>query len=86
MSNYVVTHLHSDLSLLDSCTQFKDYVDRAVELGQTAIASTEHGRQMGWIGKKMACDSAGIKFLHGVEIYLTEALLQPDEIRVVGLT
>ncbi len=79
MSNYVVTHLHSDLSLLDSCTQFKDYVARAVELGHTAIASTEHGRQMGWIGKKMACDAAGIKFLHGVEIYLTEALLQQDE-------
>lgn len=33
---------------------------------------------MGWIGKKLACDKAGIKFLHGVEIYLTEALHVPD--------
>ena len=41
--NYVVYHSHSDYSLLDSCTKFTDYVDRCVQLGQKAIASTEHG-------------------------------------------
>ena len=41
--NYVVYHLHSDYSLLDSCTKFEQYVDKAVELGQTAIVFTEHG-------------------------------------------
>lgn len=78
MSNYVVTHLHSDLSLLDSCTQFRDYIAKALQLGQTAIASTEHGKPMNWIRKKIECDEAGLKFLHGVEIYLTESLLVPD--------
>lgn len=43
MPNYVMYHLHSDLSLLDSCTKFKDYVDLAVQYGQPAIAFTEHG-------------------------------------------
>ena len=37
MNNYVVFHLHSDLSLLDSCTNYKDYIDKAKELGQKAV-------------------------------------------------
>ena len=40
----------------------------------SAIASTEHGKPLGWVSKKMMCDEAGIKFIHGVEIYLTESL------------
>ena len=43
MNNYTVYHLHSELSLLDSCTNFKLYVDKAVELGQKAICFSEHG-------------------------------------------
>lgn len=78
MPNYVAYHVHSDLSLLDSCTNFKAYVDRAVELGQTAIASTEHGKPLQWIEKKMYCDQKGIKFLFGVEAYLTRDLFQRD--------
>lgn len=74
MKNYVVYHLHSDLSLLDSCTQFEDYVDKAVGLGQTAIASTEHGKPLQWVKKKMYCDKKGIKFIYGVECYLTETI------------
>jgi len=42
--------------------------------GQKAIAFTEHGKPLGWISKKMACDKAGIRLIHGVEIYLTERL------------
>lgn len=72
--NYITYHLHSDDSLLDSCTKFKEYVDLAVTNGQKAIASTEHGKPLSWISKKMYCDSQGIKFIHGVEIYLTERL------------
>lgn len=72
MSNYVTYHLHSYDSLLDSCTSYKEYIDRAVELGQKAIAFTEHGRPTCWISKKMYCDKVGIKFLYGVEAYLTE--------------
>lgn len=67
-------HCHSDYSLLDSCTAFREYVDLAVRNGQRAIASTEHGKPLGWVSKKMYCDSVGIRFIHGVEIYLTESL------------
>lgn len=74
-NQYVVYHLHSDLSLLDSCTKYQDYIDKAVELGQKAICFTEHGNIYNWVNKKIACDKAGIKYLHGCEVYLTENLL-----------
>lgn len=74
MNNYVVYHLHTELSLQDSATKFQDYIDKAVELKQKAIAFTEHGNTFQWVAKKMACDKAGIKFIFGVECYLTEKL------------
>lgn len=74
MDNYVAYHVHSDYSLLDSTTDFNLYIEKAKQLGQKAICFTEHGNTRGWVAKKMACDEAGIKYLHGVEIYLTESL------------
>lgn len=43
MNQYIAYHVHSDYSLLDSCTKFEEYADLAKSLGQRAIASTEHG-------------------------------------------
>lgn len=74
MSNYTCYHLHSELSLLDSCTKYQLYVDRAKELGQSAICFTEHGNCYQWIEKKEYCEKNGIKYLHGIEIYLTQQL------------
>lgn len=83
MQNYTVYHLHTELSLLDSCTNFKLYVDKAKELNQTAICFTEHGNCYNWIEKKEYCEEQGIKYLHGVEAYLTKELYEypqvPDE-------
>ena len=79
MDNYVCYHLHTELSLLDSCTNFKLYVDKAKELGQTAICFTEHSNIYNWIEKKMYCEEHGIKYLHGVECYLTEKLFHINE-------
>ena len=79
MSNYVTYHLHTELSLLDSCTNFKLYVDRAKELNQTAICFTEHGNTYNWVEKKLYCEEHGIKYLHGCEVYLTKALLVENE-------
>lgn len=75
-NNYVVYHLHSDLSLLDSCTKYKDYIDKAVEYGMKAIGFSEHGNIYNWIEKKIYCDEKGIKYLHGCEVYLTEKLYE----------
>lgn len=76
VDKYTIFHLHSDYSLLDSCTDFKEYADIVKASGGTAIASTEHGLPRGWVSKKLYCDKIGLKFIHGVEIYLTE---NPEE-------
>lgn len=72
--NYTVYHLHTEDSLLDSCTNYKLYCDRAAELGQTAICFTEHGNIYNNVEKKMYANKKGLKYLHGVEIYLTHSL------------
>ena len=74
MSHYFCYHKHTDYSLLDSCTSFQDYIDYEVSIGHTATAFTEHGKPSGWVKKKLYCDSKGIKYIHGVECYLTETL------------
>ena len=73
-NNYTCYHLHSELSLFDSCTKYQLYVDKAKELGQSAICFTEHGNCYQWIEKKEYCEKSGIKYLHGIEIYLTQQL------------
>ena len=70
--NYITYHLHTEDSLLDSCTNYKLYVDKAVELGQRAIAFTEHGNIYHWFAKWLYCKEKDIKYLHGIEVYLTE--------------
>lgn len=79
MANYFPYHIHSWYSLLDSTTDFRNYIDRAVELGQKAIAFTEHGNIYNWFEKKQYCESKGLKYVHGCEVYLTERLSFKDK-------
>lgn len=67
-------HCHSDYSLLDSCTKYQDYVDLAVRDGSKALSISEHGKPLNWTEKWAACKKAGIRYIHSVEIYLTEDL------------
>lgn len=79
--NYVTYHLHTELSLLDSCTNHRLYSDRAAELDQKAICFTEHGNLYSWIEKKEYANSKGLKYLHGVEIYITQNEIGEEKIR-----
>lgn len=73
--NYVnYFHCHSEYSLLDSCTKYQDYVDLAVRDGMTVLSISEHGKPLNWTEKWAACKAAGIRYIHSVEIYLTESL------------
>ena len=76
MGNYIPYHMHTDCSLLDSCTKPQEYIDLAVRDGVKALSFSEHGKPLNWVSKKLACDSAGIKYIHSVEIYLTENPLE----------
>lgn len=77
--NYVCYHLHTEDSLLDSCTNYKDYIDYANSLEQKAICFTEHANIYNWYKKKQYAESKGLKYLHGIECYLTERLKNPDD-------
>lgn len=74
MKNYVCYHLHTDRSINDSCTGYEDYCIKAEELGQKALCFTEHGNIYNHIEKRLCCEKHGLKYLHGVECYLTESL------------
>ncbi len=74
IGSYIMYHCHSEYSLLDSCTKYQDYVDLAVKNGQKALSISEHGKPLNWTEKWAACKKAGIRYIHSVEIYLTETL------------
>lgn len=74
MKNYTLYHCHTEDSLLDSVTKAKEYIDLAVRDGMKAISFSEHGKPLNWTEKWAQCKEAGIKYMHSVEIYLTESL------------
>lgn len=78
MNNYTVLHCHTDLSSattnIDSVTKYEDYIKYASELGMKAIAITEHGNILSWVKKKETCEKYGLKYIHGIEAYLTETI------------
>ena len=55
-NNYIVYHLHTELSLLDSTTNYKEYIDKAKELGQNTICFSEHSNIYNWVEKKLYCE------------------------------
>lgn len=74
IGNYIMYHCHSDYSLLDSCTKYQDYVELSVQNGAKALSISEHGKPLNWTEKWDACKKAGLRYIHSVEIYLTESL------------
>ena len=74
ISSYIMYHCHTEYSLLDSCTKYTDYINLAKRDGAKAISFSEHGKPLNWAEKWAACKDAGIRYIHSVEIYLTESL------------
>lgn len=76
--NYVVFHLHDDTSnangYADSTTKYDEYIILAKKNGMKAIAFSNHGGIYDWVKKKQSCDKAGIKYIHGCELYLCDKL------------
>ena len=75
--NYTIYHCHSTVSNLsgagmDSVTGYKDYINAAKECGMTAFGFSEHGNFYLYKKKKDYIESNGMKYLHGIEAYLTE--------------
>ena len=69
MGKFVHLHLHTEQSLYDGMGKVSEFVERAVELKQKALAITNHGVLSGNVEHYLACKEAGIKPILGVEAY-----------------
>lgn len=63
-------HVHTEYSLLDGACRIDRIFDRVKELGQTAIAITDHGVMYGCVDFYKAAKKAGIKPIIGCEVYV----------------
>lgn len=72
MNPFVHLHVHTQYSLLDGASRIPELVKRAKELGQTAIAITDHGVMYGVIDFYRACKAEGIKPILGMETYVAK--------------
>ncbi len=72
-------HLHSEYSLLDGACKINDVISRAVELGQSSLAITDHGVMYGAIDFYKKAKSAGIKPIIGCEVYVASRSLEQKE-------
>ena len=63
-------HVHTEYSLLDGACRISSMMDRVKELGQDAIAITDHGVMYGCIDFYKAAKAAGIKPIIGCEVYV----------------
>jgi DNA polymerase-3 subunit alpha len=70
--SYAGLHVHTHYSLFDGIATPQEYVDRAVSLGMSAIAITDHGSLSGHREMYRAAKAAGIKPILGIEGYITK--------------
>ena len=68
--SFVHLHLHSEYSLLDGACRIDGLMDRVKELGQSAVAITDHGVMYGCIDFYKAAKAAGVKPIIGCEVYV----------------
>ena len=68
--SFVHLHVHTEYSLLDGACRINGMMDRVKELGQTAIAITDHGVMYGCIDFYKAAKAANIKPIIGCEVYV----------------
>jgi len=69
--SFVHLHVHSEYSLLDGACRIDGMMERVKELGQTAVAITDHGVMYGCIDFYKAAKAAGVKPIIGCEVYVS---------------
>ena len=72
-------HVHSMFSLRDSIIKPADLAKRVSEIGQKAVAVTDHGGSLGGVTIYKELKAAGIKYIHGVEFYICDDVKVKDK-------
>ena len=70
MGEFVHLHLHTEYSLLDGATRISSIADKALSLGQDAVAITDHGVMYGTVEFYTALKEKGVKPIIGCEVYV----------------
>ena len=68
--SFVHLHVHTEYSLLDGACRIDGLMERVKELGQEAVAITDHGVMYGCIDFYKAAKAAGVKPIIGCEVYV----------------
>ncbi len=68
--SFVHLHVHTEFSLLDGACRIKELARLVKELGQDAVAITDHGVMYGVIDFYHACLEEGVKPIIGCEVYV----------------
>jgi DNA polymerase III alpha subunit len=80
---YAELHAHTNFSFLDGASAPDDLVDRAVELGLTGLAATDHDGLYGAVRFTGAAEEAGLHPVVGVEVAFGDAAVaDPDHVVV----
>ena len=82
MAAYAELHCHTHFSFLDGASAPDELVERAVELGLSGLAVTDHDGLYGVVRFAAAAQEAGLRPVIGVEIELLDAAA-PDPAGVV---
>lgn len=65
-------HVHTEYSLLDGACRIERLLDAAKEMGQTAVAITDHGCMYGVVEFYKAAKKRGIQPILGCEVYVAQ--------------
>ena len=84
--SFVHLHLHTEFSLLDGACRIKKLAERVKELGQEAVAITDHGVMYGVIDFYRAAKAEGIKPIIGCEVYVAPNSRYDKELVECGKT
>ena len=71
--SFVHLHVHTEYSLLDGFCRIDGLAKRVRELGQTAVAITDHGVMYGAVDFYRACKKEEVKPIIGCEVYVAPA-------------
>lgn len=88
--DFVHLHSHTDFSMLDGAAKVEDLLLKVNELGQKAVAVTDHGYLYGLyeldhtaaVLKKKLGDSFNVKPIFGLEAYVTPGTSRHDSAKV----
>jgi len=70
MAEFTHLHLHTDYSLLDGACDVEKLVNRVADIGQKAVAITDHGNIYGAVHFFEAAKKRGVKPILGCELYI----------------